>query len=565
MQFDSRKSKYFKLRSFINLRAFVIKMASGAKFLDEVCEQFLTCRVCSKTFRNPKALSCLHTFCCECLENCYETEEQQKRPYRFLLYARVVSCPVCNVKTDIPTGGISRLPDNIFLEELCQMVSRSSASNVENKTCEICRNCQMNASDNVQTKLAVTKCMDCSKFLCQECSDRHKSTKVTCLHSLFKLDIEKDLHCKVHLSEMIKYFCETCDECICLLCAFQYHKNHEVCLITEIVDKGKISLKNILKECETMISNMNDSIRSINDFEVYVKEIEDQIREYATEMISLIRQKERDLIAQIKPPGNSKETDNTAFKEILESSVRKLEASATHANAIMKENSIEVMLAKTLVKEQMSSISTHTNLLIPSLPTEECRERSHFFKLRERLKEDENHFEFVSLDQFTQTEIQFDDHLHNSFLSEVTDGEKNKCRQWQKCLPLIEVVQNTVITPVVFLKVAPIAMVKSKDSFTEMPRVAMLDKSVTTHRVHFSDKETSTFHAKVMHKNISTVSQVTVDKSTSTSNDVSVIQRTVANIKRQITVSRGTMTTFPRAELTTFNLQTCTRSTSPIK
>lgn len=539
-------------------------MACGAKFLDEVCEQFLTCRVCSKIFRNPKALSCLHTFCCECLENCYDTEEQQKRPYRFLLYARVISCPVCNVKTDIPTGGISRLPDNSFLEELCQMVSRSSASNVENKTCEICGNFKLNASDNVLAKLAVARCMDCSKFLCQECSDRHKSTKVTSLHSLFKLDIEKDLHCKVHISEMIKYFCETCDECICLLCAFQYHKNHEVCLITEIVDKGKMSLKNILKECETMITNMHESINSINDFEVYVKEIEDQIREYATEMISLIRQKERNLLAQIKPLGNAKETDNAAFKEILESSISKLEAAAKHAVAIMKENSIEVMLAKKLIKEQMISVSRHSNLLIPSLPSEESRERTHFFKLREKLKENESQFELISLNQFTQTELQLEDHLDNSF-SYGTYGEKNKCRQWHRCIPPIEVVQNAVVTPVVFLKVAPITEVKSKDSFTEMPQVVMLDKYAATHRVQFSDKETSTFHAKVMHKNISTVSQVTTDKSTSTSNDVSLIQRTVANIKRQITVSRGTMTTFPRAESTTFNLQTCTRSTSPIK
>ena len=54
--------------------------------------------------------------------------------------------------------------------------------------------------------------------------DQHKGMKVTKDHSLFDVDIEKDIECKEHPDECVRFFCEPCETCICVLCTFNEHK-----------------------------------------------------------------------------------------------------------------------------------------------------------------------------------------------------------------------------------------------------------------------------------------------------------------------------------------------------
>ena len=59
--------------------------------------------------------------------------------------------------------------------------------------------------------------------------DLHASTKVTQDHSLIDLEGQKDIECKAHPEETVRFYCEKCEECICVVCTFQEHKDHDVC------------------------------------------------------------------------------------------------------------------------------------------------------------------------------------------------------------------------------------------------------------------------------------------------------------------------------------------------
>ncbi|ESO09930.1 hypothetical protein HELRODRAFT_72857, partial [Helobdella robusta] len=207
-------------------------MTTASSFVDEVYGQFLVCPLCSELYKHPKVLTCLHTFCCECLENYYEMEEQE-RPYRFLLYNRAISCPICRQKSELPTGGIGRFPENFLVENLSNVIKKRMPSNEKKEEifCEICRE----TDESGKQRVAVTRCLDCVKHLCEFCSDLHKKTKVTQFHALFDMQIEKSVQCRTHSDEIVKYFCEPCDECVCILCAFHQHKNHEVSTIAEVL------------------------------------------------------------------------------------------------------------------------------------------------------------------------------------------------------------------------------------------------------------------------------------------------------------------------------------------
>ncbi|ELU12702.1 hypothetical protein CAPTEDRAFT_129838, partial [Capitella teleta] len=192
-------------------------MAGGNSLMNEIYDQFLLCKICYEIYKRPKTLICLHTFCSDCLEKHQDAEVE--RSYRYMLYSRAISCPICRKKTELPSGGVCRLPDNFLVDNLTDVVNRSRTTSDQQVPCEICKP----ASGR---RLAISKCLDCSKLLCSNCVELHKKTKVTEKHSIFDIEVEKDIKCKVHDDEVVRFYCEPCEMCICILCTFQEHKGH---------------------------------------------------------------------------------------------------------------------------------------------------------------------------------------------------------------------------------------------------------------------------------------------------------------------------------------------------
>ena len=58
--------------------------------------------------------------------------------------------------------------------------------------CDICK------MINHKHREATSKCLDCAKLLCSTCVQLHKDTKVTSAHSIFDVEIEKEVECKEH-------------------------------------------------------------------------------------------------------------------------------------------------------------------------------------------------------------------------------------------------------------------------------------------------------------------------------------------------------------------------------
>jgi len=51
---------------------------------------------------------------------------------------------------------------------------------------------------NRKHREATSKCLDCAKLLCSTCVQLHRDTKVTSGHSIFDVEIEKEIECKEH-------------------------------------------------------------------------------------------------------------------------------------------------------------------------------------------------------------------------------------------------------------------------------------------------------------------------------------------------------------------------------
>ncbi|KAI8792078.1 mucin-5AC [Biomphalaria glabrata] len=328
-------------------------MATGTRLMQEISDQFLNCKICFENFREPKTLSCLHTFCCGCLQQQYD-QECVSRTSRYSIYNRQVTCPLCRKKTDLPTGGVRRLPDNFLVSNLTEVVAKRTVSKVP--PCEICFSVRGKSVD------ACSKCLDCTKLLCKGCVDLHLATKVTQQHSLIDLEGEKDIQCKIHLDEHVRFYCGPCDACICVVCAFQEHKDHDVCSFSDGSAKYKSALEALLTKCKDRLGQVNTRLNIIDKFEFTIKDVKDTIRDLAISYIAQVRTKEKELMKHIDDLYGGEIKTFVEQKSVLQENLDELQSTCNLTDIMLKDKGVELLLIKKEIETKM------TQLLEPELP-----------------------------------------------------------------------------------------------------------------------------------------------------------------------------------------------------
>ncbi|KAL3881690.1 hypothetical protein ACJMK2_028094 [Sinanodonta woodiana] len=327
-------------------------MASGNKLMKEISDQFLHCKICLESYKDPKTLVCLHTFCSHCLQQ--HVDSDSSRSSRFMIYNRYITCPLCRRKTEIPSGGIKRLPDNFLLSSLTDAVDRRRPSKIP--PCEIC------ISDKRRGNEACSKCLDCTKLLCKSCVELHLTTRVTQNHSLIDIEGEKDIECKTHPEEIVRFYCEPCDECVCVVCTFQEHRDHEISSFSDGFSKHKTTLEALLSQCKDRLSDVQDCLSLIRDCESVLKDTRENIRDLAINYISQVRSTEKSLIQYVDAHFGGDVLSFLQNKEWLQENFEGLQSICNLGDIIMNDKGIEILLLK---KELQSKLST---LLEPSLP-----------------------------------------------------------------------------------------------------------------------------------------------------------------------------------------------------
>jgi len=92
-------------------------VGGGVRLAQEIHDEFLVCKICLDSYRNPKCLSCLHTFCEQCIDNHVNSESSYKKYSDY----REFTCPLCRKRTQLPVGGVKKLPDNFLVSSLTEV------------------------------------------------------------------------------------------------------------------------------------------------------------------------------------------------------------------------------------------------------------------------------------------------------------------------------------------------------------------------------------------------------------------------------------------------------------
>lgn len=128
----------------------------------------LTCQLCANLYEDPRILPCLHTFCCQCIENLL-----RNRP----LKDKLLKCPTCQLDTGLENRkAVRKLPANSLLVSLLDLLLIQEGEAVE---CDVC--------DNSEESSAHVRCRECSVYLCELHAEAHKKARDTKQHVLLSL------------------------------------------------------------------------------------------------------------------------------------------------------------------------------------------------------------------------------------------------------------------------------------------------------------------------------------------------------------------------------------------
>ncbi|XP_072047213.1 E3 ubiquitin-protein ligase TRIM56-like [Amphiura filiformis] len=181
------------------------------------------CGICHAAIDKPKALPCLHTFCLKCLTS-WAQSSAKKHPDK---YKDAVSCPTCREDFPLPKGGVKELRTNFFVSKLKER--NEIMKQLYEKDVKIpCTSCDN--SDNQ----AFGRCVECNDFLCKKCVDIHKSLRILKHHHVLTLEelrtgklimhnLPEQEMCPKHKGEVLRFYCETCDEPMCRDCTVVDH------------------------------------------------------------------------------------------------------------------------------------------------------------------------------------------------------------------------------------------------------------------------------------------------------------------------------------------------------
>ncbi len=219
-------------------------------------EDQLSCLVCLEPYTNPRLLSCFHVYCQHCLEDIVAHNRQGQ-----------LECPKCRRPTPLPPTGVSGLQAAFNVHHLFDI--QETLKKVKEPQKLACEKC------SVTNRKATSFCRQCTKFICEKCTDMHKEWEELKGHEVVTIEkVEGDLirlvspkktspRCPKH-DEKMKLYCEPCGELICRDCIIHIHKDHKYCVIADTFESHKKEILDSLGPVEKQLEATDTALVNLD-------------------------------------------------------------------------------------------------------------------------------------------------------------------------------------------------------------------------------------------------------------------------------------------------------------
>ena len=255
----------------------------------------LTCSICLDTYTEPKTISCLHTFCCECLERHARVSQRQGK----------FRCPECQAEIDLPEGNrFDLLPNSFFHKSL----------------------------------LGVLEAEDCQAIPRQQ-----QET------------------CSQHTEERLRYYCSTCEACVCPICVTEDHRGHAFDVLEKAVQedqKNILSTVQAIKEkADLFRAQLKKLEKTSEDVEMTIAIVKQEVSEATERVITKTRQQEKQLLESLEITRRKRIERINSAKLELESLIKKINQAAEFAENLMQRRSaVDIMENKNKLRQKLEEL-----------------------------------------------------------------------------------------------------------------------------------------------------------------------------------------------------------------
>ena len=327
-------------------------------------KEYVSCSICLDTFTDPKTITCLHTFCCECLKK-HALISQRNEKFR---------CPECQAEVDLPEANrFDKLPTSFHHNSLLSVLAIRQSGKGNDISCGVCK--KMSAE--------ISYCFECAKFMCSDCVNAHQlftnlteGHKVTPVKQFQPQDYEalmrRQSFCsqQYHEREVTRFFCLKCQICVCQICIATDHKAHDVEPLEKAADGEKANILTRTEVLKTKIKVFGDTIReyeqTVLELETNLTNAKREVSKAAEQMIAKIREDERRIITALENIRASRADKLDSAKAQVQSLLKQINQAIEFAeNLIQRSSSSDVMQSKNYLEQRFNHLE---NTPIPELP-----------------------------------------------------------------------------------------------------------------------------------------------------------------------------------------------------
>ena len=327
-------------------------------------KEHVTCSICLDTFTDPKTITCLHTFCCECLKK-HALISQRNGKFR---------CPECQAEVDLPEANrFDKLPTSFHHNSLLSVLAIRQSGKGNDISCGVCK----------KKSAEISYCFECAKFMCSDCVNAHQlftnlteGHKVTPVKQFQPQDYEalmrRQSFCsqQYHEREVTRFFCLKCQICVCQICIATDHKAHDVEPLEKAADGEKANILTRTEVLKTKTKVFGDTIREYEqtalELETNLTNAKREVSKAAEQMIAKIREHERRIITTLENTRASRADKLDSAKAQVQSLLKQINQAIEFAeNLIQRSSSSDVMQSKNYLEQRFNHLE---NTPIPELP-----------------------------------------------------------------------------------------------------------------------------------------------------------------------------------------------------
>jgi RING-type zinc-finger/B-box zinc finger len=289
------------------------------------------CPICLEDFNDPRSLTCLHTFCLNCLVRHYNDKQPRDE----------VPCPVCRQEFRIPDNGVQGLRHNFVVDGLLSTTKVSKQSAGENLVeCEVCGDEGGNAT---------VYCVDCRQKLCQGCSKPHLKMRggahrVVALGEELKAQLLKvrGSICGVHKDAMVKLYCCECNVNICTLCFAVKHRQHECLEIDKASESFRKQIRSDVDKIASVVAKLKQKGNEVGEEKkkaiVKLNKAEVMIKQKGDEIKRLVDSQVNELLQQVREVKSDVEKKMSSIQENIELSLVSMESYVNYAQELISKS-----------------------------------------------------------------------------------------------------------------------------------------------------------------------------------------------------------------------------------